>query len=1151
VAPVLGSLAATTINENGTTTLTGTITDPGTLDTFTLDVNWGDSASPNNVEQVTFTAGTTSFTLTHQYLDDNTNTIGLTLTDDDTGAATADTTVVVNNVAPTIDLSASPLTHNESGTTSYTLTLGAITDPGADTVTQMIVFWGDNTSDQYTTLGSKTHIYDDDASYSGPISVTLLDEDGFHAGAGTHALVVNNVAPTATLLTGGAVSEGSTGVVVVAGQSDASNTDSTAGFTYDYDFNNNSTIETGLGEISDTTSTSATVPAQFLDDDPSKTIRVIIRDKDGGETAIFSTITVNNVAPVVDAGSDALLVDQTQAFAGVPFVQAGSFTDPGADNWTAEVDYDFSGAGTFQSLVLTGKTFELNHTYATTGTFTIRVRVDDGDGGVDTDDVTVEVGENTLRVIDFAPNHSGFDMQFNDAIDLTSLNLYDGTHVDGSLDVADLVLVYNGTETINGSMVWDATTNTLGFVKTGGALASGSYEVTLTSSADAFQDTSGNLLDGDSDLVSGGDFIETFTASNGTTVVSLPDFARGAGQDVNIPATTPGAGLPISVDVASGVTALDLDVVHNPNLLNISSASLASGLPSDWGITQNMVSAGVLKLTASGTTPLSGTDVNIFILNADVPATAPYGDSQIIRLDNVRVNEDQIASRADFAMHKAIYLGDTDGNAVYTGFDSALISRVVVLLDSGYDEHNWTDPVIVSDATADGTLSGLDASFVAQKSVLLARPEIPDLPGIVVVPGEPGIDPELNIDAEIPGVVGGTTTVSVELDNVSAAISATYDVLYDDASLAIDNGDVNFGSAWPQHDGWSLQANVVTPGHLRVTMFNSNSSATGQGDISALDFTLKATAPAGTTPLDIEPVDPNEGGLLWTESDGSILVVIDPSPNVTLVTRDSGNDTFDTLDTLTFTFDEAVNVSAASLTLSNETAGGTPVDLTGVTFTYDAANLTATWDFTGVAGMDAAFYMAVLHATLVTDSFGNQLDGDGNGTGGDDLNQVLLVAQKGDVDVDGDVDLADYNILAANFDPAGNNSSHGWCDANFDGDFDVDLTDYNALVGNFEPVGYAGTPPLLYVALGCDLGTEPLSSAAPLVSASLAVVDEAEPGNQTPDVQSNISVDGSATYEAVSDLFAQYEHDQQSLGTATTSDARVRSLGLSLEDDLE
>ena len=775
-------------------------------------------------------------------------------------------------MAPTIDLSASPLTHNESGTASYTLTLGAITDPGADTVTQIIIFWGDNTSTTYTTLGDKTHIYDDNASYAGPISVTLLDEDGFHAGAGTHALVVNNVAPTATLLNGGAVSEGSTGVVVVAGQSDPSNTDTTAGFTYDYDFNNNSTIETGLGEISNTTSTSAVVPGQFLNDDPSKTVRVIIRDKDGGETAIFSTITVNNVAPTVDAGSDALLVNQTQAFAGVPFVQAGSFTDPGADNWTAEVDYDFSGAGTFQSLVLTGKTFELNNTYAATGTFTIRVRVDDGDGGISTDDVIVEVSDNTFRVIDFTSNHSGFDVQFNDAIDLTSLNLYDGTFFDGSLGAADLALVYNGTETINGSMVWDAATNTLSFVKTGGVLATGSYEVTLTSSADAFQDTSANLLDGDSDFVPGGDFIETFTVSNSTTVVSLSDIARGAGQNVDFPAKTLGADLPISISNATGVTSVDLDVLYDPELLNIASASLATGLPADWSITQNLVSLGVLKLTASGTTPLSGTDFAIYTLDADVPATAPYGDSQVIRLDNLRVNEDHIASKADFAVHKAVYLGDADGNAVYTGFDSALISRVVVLLDSGFDEHNWTDPLIVADTTGDQTISGQDASYVAQKAALLPRPEIPDLPGIVVVLRTPGVDPQLNIDLNIAGSPGNVTTLSVGLDDTTGAASATFDVFYDDSLLSITNSDVKHGSLWPQIDGWSLTKNTAIASQIRVVLFNTTATATGPGEIVQLDFTVDGGATLGSTPLNIEPVDPNEGGLLWTESDGSILI---------------------------------------------------------------------------------------------------------------------------------------------------------------------------------------------------------------------------------------------------------------------------------------
>jgi hypothetical protein len=65
-----------------------------------------------------------------------------------------------------------------------------------------------------------------------------------------------------------------------------------------------------------------------------------------------------------------------------------------------------------------------------------------------------------------------------------------------------------------------------------------------------------------------------------------------------------------------------------------------------------------------------------------------------------------------------------------------------------------------------------------------------------------------------------------------------------------------------------------------------------------------------------------------------------------------------------------------------------------------------------------------------------------------------LLALKGDTDGDADVDLADYNRLATNFDPVGSLGPHGWPDGNTDGDGDIDLADYNALAGNFSPAGY-------------------------------------------------------------------------------------------------
>ena len=71
-----------------------------------------------------------------------------------------------------------------------------------------------------------------------------------------------------------------------------------------------------------------------------------------------------------------------------------------------------------------------------------------------------------------------------------------------------------------------------------------------------------------------------------------------------------------------------------------------------------------------------------------------------------------------------------------------------------------------------------------------------------------------------------------------------------------------------------------------------------------------------------------------------------------------------------------------------------------------------------------------------------------------DVTINILAAAKGDGNGDYDVDFTDFNILASNFDPSGDNGPYGWTDANFDGDYDVDFTDFNSLATNFSPSGY-------------------------------------------------------------------------------------------------
>ncbi|MBP63763.1 MAG: hypothetical protein CMJ62_19735 [Planctomycetaceae bacterium] len=69
-----------------------------------------------------------------------------------------------------------------------------------------------------------------------------------------------------------------------------------------------------------------------------------------------------------------------------------------------------------------------------------------------------------------------------------------------------------------------------------------------------------------------------------------------------------------------------------------------------------------------------------------------------------------------------------------------------------------------------------------------------------------------------------------------------------------------------------------------------------------------------------------------------------------------------------------------------------------------------------------------------------------------------IEALEGDVDLDVDVDLNDFTLLAANFNPAGDGLV--WNTGNFDDDGDIDLTDYNLLASNFNPSGYGDCAPL-------------------------------------------------------------------------------------------
>ncbi len=417
VAPMLTLNPVMTVNENGVATLSGTITDPGTADTFMLMVDWGDGTPP--VTYV-YPAGTTTFSETHQYLDDNptgtssdTYTISATLTDDDTGIDTKTTTVTVNNVAPVLVLN--PMTAvSENGIATLS---GTITDPGtADTFT-LVVDWGAGSAPVTytyaagTTTFSETHQYLDDnpsgtSSDTYTISATLTDDDT-GAETKTTSVTVNNVAPVLVLNPVAAVSEN--GVATLSGTITDPGTADT--FTLVVDWGDGSAPVT-YTYAAGTTSFSET--HQYLDDNPTGTssdtytISATLTDDDTGSDTKTTSITVNNVVPVLVLNPVAAVSENGVA------TLSGTITDPGtADTFTLVVDWG-DGTPPVTYTYAAGTTmFSETHQYlddnpsgTSSDSYTISATLTDDDTGVTTKTTTVTVNNvnPTLTLVGPPPN---------------------------------------------------------------------------------------------------------------------------------------------------------------------------------------------------------------------------------------------------------------------------------------------------------------------------------------------------------------------------------------------------------------------------------------------------------------------------------------------------------------------------------------------------------------------------------------------------------------------------------------------------------------------------------------------------------------------------------------------------------------------------
>ncbi|TDD58174.1 hypothetical protein E1263_20300 [Kribbella antibiotica] len=198
VAPSIGIAPGQpgTVAEGTSYGVQATYTDPGSLDTHSAKIEWGDGTT------TTPAAAAGQVNGSHVYADNGNYTVKVTVTDDDGGTSSASFPVAVSNVAPAVTIDPAQVKTITEGSTLNAK--ASFVDPGsADTHTASID-WGfgaPTTGSLLMTTVTGSRAYGDNGSFT--VGVKVTDDDG-GTGTATFPVTVTNVAPTAVIDESGA-----------------------------------------------------------------------------------------------------------------------------------------------------------------------------------------------------------------------------------------------------------------------------------------------------------------------------------------------------------------------------------------------------------------------------------------------------------------------------------------------------------------------------------------------------------------------------------------------------------------------------------------------------------------------------------------------------------------------------------------------------------------------------------------------------------------------------------------------------------------------------------------------------------------------------------------------------------------------------------
>jgi len=375
--PAITSLAlsSTAINESGQPTLTGKFTDPDASDTHTITINWADGTANTSVSLV---AGTLNFSATHLYKNNPAGSpsgpynIGVTVADNHSGKDnTGSTAVTVSNVAPVIGTMSKPAPAVILGSAGNAKV--NFTDVGTLDTHTCTFAWGDG----QTASGSVTetngsgscaasYTYSSAGTY--PVTATITDKDG--GSVSSSFQIVVDTAPSALSLGLSAATINENDQTTLTGTF----TDQDPADTHKITINwGDGTSITSISLLAGVFKFSAT--HRYLDNPAGvpPTINVTVADNWNGSAAGSTSVTVNNVAPVITG--------QTSTVQTLPVWF--NFKDPGTlDTHTCTIAWGDGQTISFPAYESAGSgACTIGHTYTTPGTYTLAITVTDKDSG--------------------------------------------------------------------------------------------------------------------------------------------------------------------------------------------------------------------------------------------------------------------------------------------------------------------------------------------------------------------------------------------------------------------------------------------------------------------------------------------------------------------------------------------------------------------------------------------------------------------------------------------------------------------------------------------------------------------------------------------------------------------------------------------------